>query len=92
MRGVVSIFSYVVKRFPHDSHWRLRLIALSSVGRESITFVFSLPQYGHFKSVTSNIIYIKFIIHKNQLKFNLKMVILGSIKRASSGNPMFMKH
>ena len=47
--GIVSTFSYVVKRLEHSSHWRLRRMELqSSAGLESITLVFSFPQNGHF--------------------------------------------
>ena len=49
IRGIVSSFSYVVKRFPQVSHCLRRLIELlSSAGRESITFVSAALQNGHF--------------------------------------------
>ena len=48
IRGIISTFSYEVKRFPHESHIRLlRIAVLSSTGLESTTLVLSFPQYGH---------------------------------------------
>jgi hypothetical protein len=39
--------SNVVKRAPHSKHWRRRrIVAPSSVGRESLTWVSSCPQKG----------------------------------------------
>ena len=52
--GIVSTFSYVVKRFPHVSHCRRRRIELlSSTGRESITLVSAALQNGHFNHLSS---------------------------------------
>src|SRR5882672_7111223 len=47
-----STRSYVVKRFPHASHWRRRrTLSPSSDSRESMTAVSSALQYGHFIGV-----------------------------------------
>jgi len=49
INGVVSGFSYVVKRFPQFSHClRRRIEELSSVGLESMTRVSAALQNGHF--------------------------------------------
>src|SRR5712691_2513454 len=47
-----STRKYVVKRFPHASHWRRRrTLSPSSDSRESMTAVSSALQYGHFMGV-----------------------------------------
>ena len=49
IKDTIENFDQYVKRLPHTSHERRRLIELpSSAGLESITLVSGLLQYGHF--------------------------------------------